>query len=69
MTLTSKDVELYIALQRVKYMENEVKKVKNFICLQCDEVFETENGLKGHNNKKHGGIQSKNPAYGRHQLS
>ena len=41
-------------------MENKVKKVKTFIGLQCDNVFETENGLKGPNNKKHDGIKSRN---------
>ena len=54
-TLAMKESELQIALERIKFIEVKSNKEKGIKCENCDQLFKTKTGLRGHNNKQHEG--------------
>lgn len=53
-SLAMKDSELKNALERIKLMEGNANKENEIRCVICDQLFDTNSGLRGHTNKKHG---------------
>ena len=58
-TLAMKDSELENALERIKLMEGNTNKENEIRCVICDQLFDTNSGLRGHTNKKHGDSSQK----------